>query len=280
MLLGKENDALFKRAIAALAPYREDLLCIGDCASALYRYHPHAGHLPWEYLGTRDIDVAVERSLPVHGKPIGELMREAGFREEYFGSSGKPVVKYVHEEVSPTADLEFLCDLPGSGRESTHTVQPGLEAQSLRYLRVLFNGPWQVDLGRVPDFEGFSGTRVQIPNPAAYVVQKILIRRQRRLPAAMEKDCFYIYEIALLFRNAKDLLRDAYVSLDVPAKWKGDFEADARRLFASPDSDGPVAAFALAQDSSYALSERDLPTAEMIHRAVMNLLAAMNTDPD
>ena len=215
MLLGKDNDALLKRAITALKPYLGDLLCVGGCASALYQFHPCAGQLPWAYLGTKDIDVAVPRDVRVIDRPIDELMRDEGFTAEYFGTDGSPVVKYVHEEVNKTADLEFLCDLQGaSGGDRTRTVQAGLEAQQLRYLCVLFSQPWQADLGRVPGFAEFQGTVLLIPNPTAYVFQKILIRRQRRKQPAMDKDCFYIYEIALLFRNAKDALHQAYLALD------------------------------------------------------------------
>ena len=39
MLLDKEFDRFFQEVIQSLSPYLGDLVCIGGCANALYRFH-------------------------------------------------------------------------------------------------------------------------------------------------------------------------------------------------------------------------------------------------
>jgi len=60
MLMGKEFDPFFAQIVRTLGPYLDDILCIGGCANALYRFHDLASPMPWGYLGTKDVDVATE----------------------------------------------------------------------------------------------------------------------------------------------------------------------------------------------------------------------------
>ena len=39
MLMGKEFDPFFAQIVRTLGPYLDDVLCIGGCANALYRFH-------------------------------------------------------------------------------------------------------------------------------------------------------------------------------------------------------------------------------------------------
>lgn len=283
MLLGSDFDAFFIRAVRALAPYLGDVLCVGGCANALYRHHRHAGSVPWGYIGTKDMDVALPLRLPDEGRPpIAALMAEVGFREKTFGTEKEPVVKYVPANEDAAADLEFLCDLSGlpGGRAAlpvSHAVQDGLLAQPLRYLSVLFSRPWVVDLRRVPGFDDVRDLAVKVPNPAAYVLQKILIRDQRRSVASAEKDCFYIYEVSVVFRDAYDAVREEYRGLSqCSPKWKRRFEAEARKLFCAEDAEGPLSVVDIAQDSATAVDFGDaIPTAEAVCRSVNRLLDAM-----
>jgi len=283
MLLGPDFDALFIRSVRALAPYLADILCIGGCANALYRYHRLASSVPWDYVGTKDFDIALPQTLPDDDRaPIAVLMAKAGFKEQTLGTAEEPVVKYVPEDEQTAADLEFLCDLSGlpGGRKKqpvSYTVQGGLQAQPLRYLGVLFSRPWTVQLGRVPGFEQVRDLTVGIPNPAAYVFQKIRIRDQRRRDDAAAKDCFYIYEVSVVFRDAYDAIRDEYRALSPCApKWKRNFEIEAKELFGTEDAEGPLSVVDIAEDSATALNFADAPpTTEAVCRSVNRLLDAM-----
>lgn len=82
MLLESDFDSFFVRTMKALESYLDDILCVGGCANALYRYHESASEMAWGYLGTKDIDIAVPQKLPTRERaPIAGLMEEAGFKE-------------------------------------------------------------------------------------------------------------------------------------------------------------------------------------------------------
>jgi hypothetical protein len=76
------------------------------------------------------------------------------------------------------------------------------------------------------------------------VVQKALIRDQGRASEKKAKDCYYMYEVAVLFRNALDDLHRASRSLRkrVVKPWVTKYERDLRRLFATPHWEGCIAA--------------------------------------
>ena len=278
-------DAFFIEATAALKPYLGDLVCIGGCANALYRYHEQAHDMPFPYLGTKDIDWASpQKLLQGKRKSIAELMIAAQFREEIMGSQEKAVVKYIPKDENLAADIEFLCSesgLPGgrsrSGTPLPHAVQPGLMVQPLRYLELLRHNTWKINLDLIPEFVALHNLRIRIPNPAAYVVQKVLIRDQRRSSQSAAKDCYYIYEVAVIFRNALDALAQEAASLRETFKpWLKRFPKIADALFADENAEGPVSALQVFTEMGgiQGVKTGDL-TAEMISKAVAKLLGAM-----
>lgn len=252
MLISVAFDDFFLKTLKALQPYHEDIVCIGGCANALYRYHPLASPSSAGYLGTEDIDIAVPERVPVRGnQTIAGIIELAGLREETFGTDREPVIKYVPRHGDFTGDIEFLCNASGlrGGRECRGTpvsyeVQAGLKAQPLRYLEVLLSRPWSMSLGDVPGFEAFRFVRVRLPNPAAYFVQKVLIQGQRRAPEAMAKDFYYLFELSVLFRNAHQELATEYALLtnEFPRRWFKDFEQRVMGNYASHYAEGPVQA--------------------------------------
>jgi hypothetical protein len=103
-------DDFFVKVVNTLKPYLCDLVCIGGCASALYRYHDYASEMLFPYLGTKDLDWASPKKLREdRRKPVAELMAEGGFKEEKFGTGDRPVVKYLPRNGTPAAEVEFLC---------------------------------------------------------------------------------------------------------------------------------------------------------------------------
>jgi hypothetical protein len=280
-LLGADFDGFFADAVTVLRPYLDDIVCIGGCANALYRYHDLASGVMWGYLGTMDIDIAVPQPLPLHKRPpVASLMNDIGFKELTCGNAEDAVIKYGPEDKDSAVDLEFLCDLSGLSKEDQQRaavpVQEGLHAQPLRYLGMSLHNTWCVHLGRAPEFEGMRGVQVRVPNPAAYVVSKVLIRGEQRKRASMDKDCFYIYEVSVVFRDALDAIRKEYDRLEacVP-KWKKRFARNARALFSSETAEGPVSAVQVYRDLGELRGEKFDVTEEVVYRSVGRLLEAM-----
>ena len=278
-------DSMFAKAVTTLKPYLSDLVCIGGCASALYRYHEHASHISFPFLGTKDMDWASPRSLPQNQRdPVAELMVKGGFEEKIFGSGDLPVVKYVPKYEDPAADIEFLCPLsglPGARNESNTTssypVQRDLLAQPLRYLELLQYRTWEIDLDRIPEYVSLQGIRIRVPNPSAYVIQKVLIRGSRRNPQSAAKDCYYIYEISVIFRDCLDaLIRESTALKAEFPPWYKNYSKKASQLFAGADAEGPISALRVFKDAhaSFGFNTVDL-TKEMVWRSVEKLLVAL-----
>lgn len=195
----------FGRAMDALAPYLPNLVVVGGWAHFLYTLRPEASPLPFEPLLTQDLDVALPPRLP-KGETIAVLLKQAGFREILSGSHSPPISEYVLDDRGSGFYVEFLSPLVGGpvkrgGLEEATARISGVTAQALRHLDLLLHSPWSVDLesgvgGRVK-----GPVTVKIPNPAAYIVQKVLVSQKRR-PADRAKDVGYIHDTFLAFSDA------------------------------------------------------------------------------
>ncbi len=278
-------DAFFRRTVVSVAPYAGALVCIGGCANALFRHHSLAKG-PWlAFLGTMDVDWAVPNRLPVptDAKPLSDLLDEAGFEEEVFGTATQPVVKYRPREHDLAAEIEFLCPLSGArgarraGTLASTEVQPGLYAQPLRYLELLLHKPWRVGMASIPGFEDVASLYVLVPNPAAYVVQKVLARSQGRDPESMAKDCYYIYEVSVIFRQALEDLHAECQAMKTEspawARWLAAFTSSAKELFRAETSEGATAAVRI--HGSTASNGGGALTSYAVCRSVQRLLDAL-----
>jgi hypothetical protein len=278
-------DRFFRKLVQTLNPYLGELVCIGGCANALYRHHPLAAKDGPAYLGTMDVDWAVCPPLQVkaESKLVAALMSGSGFKEEMLGGKAEPVVKYVDrsDPAFAGAEVEFLCPLSGARGTrkralASTPVQAGLRAQPLRYLDLLLHEPWAVRLSDVPGFEDLIDVQVRVPNPAAYFVQKVLIRSQGRERALMEKDCYYLYEVSVLFRNASAELKRAFESMRSSspawAKWLTRFQGDAAALFDSAAAEGPTTAVRVYRDTFAGGKASGAVTPEMVCRSVQKIL--------
>jgi hypothetical protein len=280
-LISKEYDSFFASVMVTLRPYLDEIVCMGGCANALYRFHERASDVTWAFLGTMDIDAAVPHNLPLNSRPpVAQLMKDVGFKELICGNADDAVIKYGPFDEEGAVDLEFLCDLSGLSKDNQARaaipVQDGLYAQPLRYLAMSLNNTWRVELGGIPGFEKLKGIAVQVPNPAAYVASKVLIRGEKRKQASMDKDSFYIYEVSTIFRDAFDVIREAYERLEPCAKkWKPRFAKDARALFESEYAEGPVGAVGIYRDLGDLRGQDFEVTEEIVCRSVNRLLDAL-----
>lgn len=282
MLINPAFDAFFVRAIKALKPYLDDLVCIGGCANALYRYHPWSTTTSLHGIGTYDLDLAVEQRVPIrNGVSLADIMEGIETEPETFGSENDPVIKYRPKDKDIAAEIEFLCDAGGAkgGRAQKQVpvsipVQDELYAQPLRYLDVLLRNPWTIQPGTIAGLSDLRGLTLQIPNPTAYIMQKVLIQSQGRKREAMAKDFYYMFEISVLFRDAHNRLADEYQRLIhwIPAKWSKRFREHIQSSFASRHADGPVMVMQVYRDSSNSQDASSMPVSEAI---VLNSVARM-----
>jgi len=120
---------------------------------------------------------------------------------------------------------------------------------------------------------GIKAVLVRVPNPAAYVMQKVLIRDPQRKPASQAKDCYYMYEVSVVFRDNLAALGQEYAKLqDLPASWLKRFANGIRPLFRDEHAEGATSAFDVYEGSGIGGPQL---TADIIQRAVVKMLNAL-----
>lgn len=236
--------------LAAVAPYGRSVVVSGGVVPLLYRYLPDIAPVRQPPLLTADLDLTVARSLD--GPRLDQRLRQADFVEVYSRAADPPVIRLQHrrfgsEELHPV-HVEFLAPqtAPRTGRggvdQRVVEVQPGVHAQALPYLQVLFEEP----IALASDAVGWlpAAVRVHVPHPAAYLLVKALVIGRRAADAKRAKDAAYLYDVALLTRDRWDELVDFWVSLRdrgrCPARWLAAARETIVRLFAAASSDGPI----------------------------------------
>jgi len=204
-------DPVLVRGLAAIEPYLDVVVVAGGWVPHIYELLydvTAAGRSP----RTRDIDLAVPRSVPVRDRSIDELLKGADFRCEFHSLDSPPVTKYVATLSEDEIEIEFITDAPGSS-EAAVMVQPDLTAQELHYVGLMLDGPWPVDLAGLTD--GDVGWTILVPQPGAFVFHKSLVFRNRRDRLKAGKDLYYIFFV-----------------LDTFPEWRGAIDAQLERLAA------------------------------------------------
>ncbi|WP_282267984.1 GSU2403 family nucleotidyltransferase fold protein [Stenotrophomonas sp. PS02298] len=203
------NDrAAFVQLVRALAPWNSQLLFVGGWAHRLYRLHTNAAPPAYLPLTTLDADVAFAQRERLDGN-IRSALQAEGFEQQLTGDHRPPVSRYtLGEDASTGFYAEFLTPLigPAYTRDGTQLAtqeQSGITAQRLRYLDLLFLSPWSVTLNENWDVN--TPLEVRIPNPVAFIVQKLLIHTDRAT-GKQSQDLLYIHDTLELFTHELDKL--------------------------------------------------------------------------
>lgn len=193
------NDlAPFARLIQAIEPWRAHLVLAGGWAHRLHRFHPLARVLSYEPIATKDTDIVFGTDVPLEGD-IRDALSKADFKEELSGERKPPVTHYVLGDEGAGFYAEFLTPLHGSG----------VTAQKLRHLDLLLVEPWPIRIGADQGVPLAKPIDVLVANPAAFVVQKLLIQKYRS-PAKQAQDVLYIHDTIELFGGALPVLNDLW----------------------------------------------------------------------
>lgn len=213
----RRDAKAFVRTVEALRPYLDDLVFIGGWAHYLYTLSPEAAPLGFTPLTTEDADIAAPLRLPVRGRSIPELLIAAGFEQRLSGEYTPPIAEYVLGEEESGFYVEFLAPLLGGevkrdGTPDATTKVGGVSAQKLRHLDVLLVRPWKLELTARMGFAVSAPTTIQIPNPASYIVQKVLVLGKRH-PRSQPKDVLYLHDTFAAFADAMPSVRRAWDEL-------------------------------------------------------------------
>jgi len=206
----------FAQLVETLNPWLDQVVIIGGWAQRLYRLHPLAQPLDYAPLGTLDTDVAVPPHLPATGSDIRRRLLENGFREQLMGDTLPPAAHYHVATGDSGFYAEFLTPLEGSevkrgGKRDATASIAGVSAQKVRHLGVLLGAPWEVMIAPANGYPTPGVRQVRVPNPAAFLAQKILIRDKRNL-GKRAKDALYIHDTIETFGGNLLAIRNEWES--------------------------------------------------------------------
>jgi hypothetical protein len=259
------HDVLHDLALCleALGDYAKTTVLTGGLAAALYRLRLPGSASTRPPLTTFDMDWALPGGISP-SKEIGlhARMSRGSFVAFRSGPGVDPVTKYQHrrhgEHSLAGIYAEFIAPRVGSkttrsgGNQSIIEVERDLYAQTDPYLGLLFVETVEVDLSCVPDL-GLSQTRhVRLPHPLCFILQKILIRRQRKEAQKRDNDAAHIFDVATMTRpdwpEMAATLARVENSQQFPEKWFNRARRVFSEVFADPDAPGPVGVARIYRD--------------------------------
>lgn len=166
----KEQEQAFWDTIRVLNELEilPHVMLIGSWAEYLYPHLFESGFEP--NIRTRDIDFFY-RNIRIPSQPVQFVttMRQNGF--VYEADSVSEVARFYKEDL---LEIEFLTKVNGSGAETAYLIRAlGIKAEGLRIINILDDFATEVTL---------NGFTITVPQPAAYVVQKLLAN-PTRVPA-------------------------------------------------------------------------------------------------
>lgn len=195
----------FGRLLQAIEPWRAHLVLVGGWAHRLHRFHPLASIPDYAPLITLDTDLAFGADAPLDGD-LRSALAASGFNEELSGEHKPPVAHYTLDDEGAGFYAEFLTPLRGShtkrnGEPDATMTKGGVTAQKLRHLELLLSQPWPITIGAHQGVPLPRPCEVLVANPTAFIVQKLLIQKQR--PRAKQaQDVLYIHDTIELFGGA------------------------------------------------------------------------------
>ena len=214
-----EQQAAFWDAIdvfdrEGLLPY---VMLIGSWAEYIYQFHFKSGFRP--NLRTRDIDfLYVNLNRPKNNITLLNGLKEKGFiyKEDISG-----VGKFVKEDL---LELEFITRVLGKGQSTYLIPSIGIEAEGLRAVNMLADYPLELEC---------NSHAITVPEPEAYILQKLLTNPTRTPKSKQEKDIQAIRELLRHVNN--DRLRQIYDEL--PKKSKKTIDSVCETYFIDFDFD-------------------------------------------
>ena len=164
----EKGDEFFYKIIKTLHRENilEQLLLAGGWCQRLYRYY-YDNPREISALRTADIDFIIKRPIKkVKKSDVKELLNQIGFEEEFSFPQG--YIKYTHSDL----EIEFLVSEIGKGSNKPFPVKNlNTNAQRLRYLDLLEKYTFEIN---------FYDIKIEIPQPAAFVINKFIVSLKRK----------------------------------------------------------------------------------------------------
>lgn len=186
----------------------QELILIGSWCHIFYReYFDGTPQIP--LIRTLDIDLLIPNPFESKNRSnVSQILENLDFISVRDYPSGR--IKYVH----PDLELEFLTPELGRGKGNKPYEFPGLHtnAQGLRFLNLLQSHTITVKLNDL---------RVNVPEPAAYVLHKFIICNRRTNPDKAIRDIRSAREIGeFLIQNINQRRKLISIFNSLPTSWR------------------------------------------------------------
>lgn len=159
-------------------------------------------------LRTTDIDLLIPNPPKIFDNiDVPDIFKNLGFDSHFDYKTG--LVKYVH----PDLEIQFLTPDRGRGKNTPYSIkQLHVKAEGLRYLNLLQN--YSIEMQH-------AGISIRLPEPEAFVLQKILASQERKDSFKKEKDLSSaqnIGELCLQDKKRRERLETIFTT--TPVKWQ------------------------------------------------------------
>lgn len=202
--MDSRQEQAFWDAINALDELKilEHVIIVGSWAEYFYPQFFETDFIP--NIRTRDVDFFYRNiNIPREKVPLITKLEKIGFIHEADHYSG--VSKFYREDL---LELEFLTRALGSGAKAQYTIKAlGIKSEGLRVINILSDYVCEIEK---------HGFKILLPEPAAYVIQKILINPVRIPRYKREKDILTVAELLAHIKKSKyhrSMLKDVYEGL-------------------------------------------------------------------
>ena len=195
--LSAEEADVLRRLLRSLKGAESEFIVAGGQAARLLRLHPLARPLEWSPLLTHDVDVATQDKGHRSVVDVGAALISEGFTARLDGDDAPPLTHYVFGN----SEIEFIVPDVARRNPTGATVSVlGASAQKVANLEPLMVEPTELSVPGV-------GV-VRVPNPAAYLIQKVITLTARRTLGKKGKDALYAHDGLQLFTHGTRLHAD------------------------------------------------------------------------
>ena len=182
------------------------LIIAGSWCLYFYKFYYNKKQ-PIVSLRTRDVDFLLPDPKSITKEVnLPELLKDLGFVIDYRGNQG--YIRLVH----PSVFIEFLVPEKGKGFDKAFPLPKlGLNAQALRFIDILYIKTISVKVRNV---------KVRLPNPACFLLHKIIIFKRRTEKDKKSKEIEQIKRMLDFLKNENKLhsLKIIYTALH--PKWQ------------------------------------------------------------
>lgn len=183
------------------------LVLVGSWCQEFYRHHfKNSFEIP--ATRTMDADILIPRRLKLaHPVDVHEIFRKRGFVTQMHYDSG--FARFIHRDLT----FEFLTDAGAKADEKQHTIKDlNIVAQELHFMNIPLAHYMTIQ---------YKDLMLNIPEPEAFALHKIIISQRRSDPDKRDKDIEAARGMFQFFKGKDHHIKRLHQLIDdMPKGWQ------------------------------------------------------------